>query len=183
LAQPSHPDIEDPMDGTVTHPAEAAGATLLMNALWREYGVHEQDMSISSLEAFFTHTRGNLPMNDYLIMWKLTFDEAHQMAGLEINDIGKSFLLLHNTGLSQRDQRDFKLQIGGDLRRFEELTAVITRFASHSDVAASSTLQRMSQQYYEDYDDGEYEDYWQDSSWDDYDWQDYDDWQEDYYTE
>ena len=83
-----------------------------------------------------------------------------------------------------REQRDFKLQIGGDLRRFEELTAVITRFASQSEIATSSTLQRMSQQYYGDYDEGDdyHEDYWQDA-WDDYDWQDSDDWQEDYYSE
>jgi hypothetical protein len=86
--------------------------------------------------------------------------------------------------LSQREQRDFKLQIGRDLRRFEDLTAVITRFASQDTSAANSTLPRMSAQYYEDYTyDGEYyEDFWQGDSWDDYDYG-YDDWQEDYYQE
>ena len=60
LAQSSHPEWTD-AGGTV-HPAEPAGGAILLTALQDPvvgFGTHAQDMSISSLESFFTLERGN----------------------------------------------------------------------------------------------------------------------------
>ena len=68
LAQPSHEAWQNPANGE-QHPAEAAGATLLLNALTAEFGIQQQEMNIQSLDAFFYHHRGNLSLSDYLIAY------------------------------------------------------------------------------------------------------------------
>ena len=56
--------------------AEIAGATYLMQMLTREYGLSAQDLSVASLDSFFSFTRGQLSLNVFLTMWRLCFDEA-----------------------------------------------------------------------------------------------------------
>ena len=85
LAQPSHEAWQN--GAGQQFPAERAGATLLLQALQREFGMQEQDMNIQSLDAFFLHHRGSMSLSDYLTMWRMTHDEANQNSGLEIVDL------------------------------------------------------------------------------------------------
>ena len=54
-------------------------------------------------------------------MWNLVVKEANIDSGLEMNDIGKSFLLLWKSGLTQKQIYVLRLQIGDDLTRFNDL--------------------------------------------------------------
>eukprot|EP00959_Pyramimonas_sp_CCMP1952_P215405 4506914-Pyramimonas_sp.AAC.1 len=87
LAQPSHPEWQD-SEG-IQHPAEPAGASILMDVLVQEFEVQDQDMSIVALSSFFSLTRGHLPMNDFLTMFRLCFEEASDKGGLQLNNVGK----------------------------------------------------------------------------------------------
>ena len=100
LAQPSHDAWTNPTTGTVFDGAPA-GATVLMNRLVQEYGMHVQDQNVAALEAFFTFERGSLTLSDYLTVWTLLFDDACVQTGLQVNNVGKSFMLLWKSGLSQ----------------------------------------------------------------------------------
>ena len=163
LSQPSHDTWTNPVDQTL-HPEEPAGASVLMKALQAEYGVQDQDMSISSLDAFFSHTRGSLAMNDFLTMWKLTYEEANTLADLQMNNVAKSYLLLRSCGLPEKTKDDLKMHIGYDLRRFEELFLMMQRMSTREQTAAASSVPTMSKQFWTDeaWDNG-----WYDESYDD----------------
>eukprot|EP00959_Pyramimonas_sp_CCMP1952_P150265 3144643-Pyramimonas_sp.AAC.2 len=81
LAQPSHPDWQDAAG--VLHPAAPAGASLLMDILVQEVEVQDQDMSIVALSSFFSLTRGHLPVNEFLTMFRLCFEEASDKGDLQ----------------------------------------------------------------------------------------------------
>eukprot|EP00969_Alexandrium_andersonii_P339282 14997557-Alexandrium_andersonii.AAC.1 len=94
--------------GGHVHPAEPAGASVLLSLLESELGANEEDAQIAALDAFFGHVRGqnHMSMPDYLSMRRLVYDEAEQTAGLSMNSeakSAKSFMLL---------------RISGDLNRF-----------------------------------------------------------------
>ena len=95
-----------------------AGATVLINALSDPasgYGTHSQDQSIQSLETFFTFERGSLSTHDYMQMWNMCFQDAEEHGGLQLNNVGKSFLLLWKSCLSVKEIYDYRMQVGGDL--------------------------------------------------------------------
>ena len=147
LSQQAHDPWSHPTT-QVLHPEEPAGATILMNALQTEYGVQDQDMSIAALDAFFGHQRGSFAMNDFLSMWKMTFEEANVMADLQMNDVAKSYLLLRSCGLSERAKDDVKMHIGFDLRRFDEMFLMLQRMTTRDQAAAASSLPAMSKQFW-----------------------------------
>ena len=129
LAQEAHGAITTP-DG-IEHPAEPAGASVLFSALQSEMGTHEQDMQIASLEAFFNHQRTTgQSLLDYMTMRRAVYDGAEATAGLVLNPVAKSFLLLRSSGISEKQKYDFRLQISGDLSRFEDLCQIMLRFAN-----------------------------------------------------
>ena len=184
LAQPSHDAWQNAAGQQF--PAEPAGATLLQ-ALTREFGMQEQEMNIQSLDAFFLHHRGNMNLSDYLTMWRMTYDEANQNSGLEINNVGKSYLLLRTSGLSDRLKDDIKLKLDGNLARFEDLMTILQRMA-HAEQNSGSSIPEMVKQHY-----GQQDEDWQDDGWswhegwdewntwygydDDYKWTDEEEWQ------
>ena len=148
LARPSHPEWQDA--NGVQHQAEPAGASLLMDLLVREFEVQDQDMSIVALSSFFSLNRGHLPMNDFLTMFRLCFEEAQDRGGLQLNNVGKSFLLLQMAGLSERMRTDLRMQIHGDLNRFPKLIALMQRMANHEFQGTSSSIPSMVSQYWTD---------------------------------
>jgi len=185
LSQPSHEEWTDPITGSV-YPAEVAGATVLINALSDPasgYGTHIQDQSIQSLETFFTFERGNLSTHDYMQMWNMCFQDAEEHGGLQLNNVGKSFLLLWKSGLSVKEIYDYRMQVGGDLSRFEDIRAIINRFTSidsQPDAGAPTLAKNFYGTTSYSYDDDNYwplsdrEQYYNDGYTDDYDCEHYD---------
>ena len=148
--QPSHPALVDPQTGALLAAEEPAGAAFLLSALQAEYGVQDQNMSISALDAFFSHSRGALNMSDYLTMWKMTLEEADMLAGLQMNNVAKSYLLLRTSGLPERAKDDLKMHIQYDLSRFDELFGLMQRMSTRDSAVASSSVPAMSRQFWTD---------------------------------
>ena len=184
LSQPSHDDWSDALG--VLHPAEPAGGALLMGALQAEFGLHQQDMIVVSLDALFAHSRDGQSLSEYVTYWRLCLDEAAEHSGLRMINVGKIYLLLKAVGLGDNMKQDFLMQIGGDLDRFEELAGMMNRFSKKETRAHASSLPAMAgqywtghdflweQDYYDDYngwyDDQQYdqETYHENSSYDEY---------------
>ena len=80
LSQQSHDAFTDGQG--IAHPAEAAGGSVLLRALQREYGMEDQDLALVSLDAFFQHARGSGNLGEYMTMFNLCFNEAQAAAGL-----------------------------------------------------------------------------------------------------
>ena len=115
---------------------------MLIQRLQTDFGIHDQDQSTICLDSFFDLRRepGRMSLSQYLADWRLLYDEAEELAGLSINNIGKTHLFLRQSGLNPTAVANFKLQINGDLNRFEDLFQIIGRFAKHEDQSyASST--------------------------------------------
>ena len=92
----------------------------------------------------------------------MTYDEAHLNSGLEINDVGKSYLLLRTSGLSDRLKDDIKLKLDGNLSGFEELMQLLQRMA-HAETNTGSSIPEMVKQHWQSTD-------WSDDAWYSDDW-------------
>ena len=53
----------------------------------------------------------------YITDWRLFLEEAETLAGIQINNIAKTYLFFKWSGISQRRIDDIKLHVGGDLNR------------------------------------------------------------------
>ena len=56
------------------------------------------------------------------MQWELNLEEAVTHAGLEVNQVAKTYL-------GQKSIDDLLLQVHGDMRRFEELRTLLPRMA------------------------------------------------------
>ena len=113
---------------------------------------------IAALDRFFNFSRASLSLSDFLTLWRLRFDEANAQSGPMMNDIGKSYLLLRASGLSERAKMDFCLQINGDLSRYEDIVGILARSAANDSQAAASTVPQMARNFWQDGD-------WQEDPW------------------
>ena len=97
--------------------AQPSGLQQFLAWLGREYGLHEQDNVSVSLRKFFTYSRGHRELTQYISDFELVYDEANDTAGLEINAVGRSHMLLEGAGIGQKRIDDIKLKVDGDLTR------------------------------------------------------------------
>eukprot|EP00959_Pyramimonas_sp_CCMP1952_P130306 2724663-Pyramimonas_sp.AAC.1 len=72
-------------------------------------------------------------------MFRLCFEEASGRGGLQLNSVGKSYLLLHMSGLSERMRTDQRMHNQGDLNRFPELIALMQRMGNHEQQGTASS--------------------------------------------
>ena len=82
------------MSGAVLQHHIPSGVQFLVNALRQAFGQQDQDLATASLERFFSLSRqGNkLSLAEYSVEFDTRYDEAHDRAGLNLNDVGKFFL-------------------------------------------------------------------------------------------
>ena len=114
-----------------------------------------------ALDAFFGHSRTG-SLGDYLTMWKLCFEEACATSGLELNAVGRSYLLLRSSGLTERRKDDLLLHVAGDLGRHDEIVRLLSRISRAEGSNSSSSVPALAGQYYAD----PAEQAWYDQSWD-----------------
>eukprot|EP00913_Durusdinium_trenchii_P006988 g6572.t1 len=112
---------------------------MLAMQLRAAFGQSDQELTTSALEAFFEHRRGKLTLQEYASEWDLRYEEAQVRAGLEINDIAKTYLFFRNSGLLNKFIEDVKLQIQGDMSRFAEAKRLVLRWSSRGDTAHLSS--------------------------------------------
>ncbi|CAK9053972.1 Putative folate-biopterin transporter 2 [Durusdinium trenchii] len=139
LVRLSTDEVRDPMDpNVILQHAIPSGVQALANALRETFGQSDQELATHSLEQFFLFKRGKLSMHEYASEWELRYESAQRHSGLEINDVAKSFLFFQSSGLPNKFIEDVKIQIQGDMSRFEEAKRLTLRLSNRSDQHALS---------------------------------------------
>ena len=122
-------EVLDPQTGAVLQQHIPSGVQHLITALRQAFGVQDHDLATQSLERFFGLTRGRMSLAEYNVEFETRFDEAHDRAGLVINDVAKFYLFFKNSGLSNKAIDDIKLQVQGDFTRFNDARSLALRLA------------------------------------------------------
>jgi hypothetical protein len=65
---------------------EESGLQQLIRLLSKRYGADSDNVLDQALDNFFDLRRGQLSLNEYLSEFDYCYDEAHDLAGLEVND-------------------------------------------------------------------------------------------------
>ena len=122
------PEIRDSV-GNIAQPRIPSGLERLVALLVERYGLDDQDSVTVALDHFFSFRRNNLALQEYVNEFTGRYDEAESAAGLQINQVGLSHLLLNNSGLSDKAKDDLKMRLDGDTSRYTELKKLILRMA------------------------------------------------------
>ena len=166
LVRLSVEEVRDPANpALILQHAIPSGVQALCNSLREAFGMSDQDLVSKSIEDLMEFRRGKLTFPEYAIEWEIRMEEAVTRAGLEINDVGKFYLFFRGAGLPQKFVEDIKLQLQGDLRRFQEAKALALRLVNRSND---------SDHFYQD-DEAWEEGYLPEAEWDDVYWAE-DDW-------
>ena len=157
LVRLSVEEVRDPGDPSIVlQQAIPSGVQALCNALRDAFGLSEQELVSKAIEDFFEFKRGKLSLAEYSIEWDARLEEATTRAGLELNEVGEFYVFFRGAGLPSKFVDDIKLQLQGDLRRFQEARGLALRLITRKDEHGES--------YYQDeMDSPEQEDAWYDS--------------------
>lgn len=188
LVRLSVDEVIDPITNQVIQQFIPSGVQFLINALKAAFGQQDHDLATQALDKFFGLQRGRLSLAEYNVEFETRWDEAHDRAGLQMNNVAKYYLWFRSSGLSTKQIDDIKLQVQGDYDRFDEARTLALRLAppkpddQRGDVFYGNNdedhkYQDTENEYYdatsEWYDDeGEYywTDYDDDLSWTDGEW-------------
>eukprot|EP00435_Cladocopium_sp_Y103_P062667 s753_g24.t1 len=174
LVRLSVDEVRDPNDPTIVIQHHIiSGVQALFNELRAAFGEGDQVRATQSLENFFDFRRGRLSLAEYSAEWTMRLEEAMTHAGLNINDVARTFLFFRGSQLSQRHVDDILMQIQGDLGRFQDARALPLRLAHRQGVDNSNINYEQADQYYIGEDDWS----WSDGTWP----EDVSAWYDDYY--
>ena len=98
--------------------ADISGLGHLLRRLVEEFQMHDQDYQNVVLDRFFDLRRSQRGLMSYITDWRLFLEEAETLAGIQMNNIAKTYLFFKWSGISQRRIDDIKLHVGGDLNRY-----------------------------------------------------------------
>ena len=116
----------------------------------------------------------NQELQEFAAEWDLRYEEAKEKAGLDINNVAKSYLWMKQSGLPQRHLDDLRLQLHGDMNRFHDLRGLAVRLSHRVDKAGNT-----GDVFYEDEKtstvasdqwDAEDHSYWAEPGWYEEDW-------------
>ena len=187
LVRLSVDEVIDPVDGvTIIQRHIPSGVQALCNALRDAFGDTDEAQTTKALEVFFEHKRPHgQELQEIAAEWDLRYEDAKLKAGLDMNTVAKSYLWLTQSGLTQKHQDDLRLQVHGDLSRFNELRALAIRLSHRAADRSSGSgdvfyEEDKSDEHAEmddwfgwtDWDD---DGYWTEAWWYDNDWEDYGD--------
>ena len=101
-------EVRDPNNPAVViqHPI-VSGVQALFNALRDAFGEGDQVRATQSLESFFYFRRGRLSLAEYSAEWTMRMEEAMAHAGLDMNNVARTFLYVRGSQLPQRHIDDF----------------------------------------------------------------------------
>ena len=120
-------EVRDPATNAIIQNHIPSGVQFLANALRTAFGQQDQDLATQALDKFFGLARGKLSLSEYSVEFDSRYDDAHDRAGLQLNDVGKFFLWFKNYGLPSKTVDDIKLQVAGDYTRFNDARALALR--------------------------------------------------------
>jgi hypothetical protein len=122
-------EVHDPTTGQLIQPHIPSGVQFLINALRQAFDQQDQDLATQALDKFFSLTRSKMSLAEYSVEFEARFDEAHDRAGLVMNDVAKFYLFFKNSGLSNKTVDDIKLQVQGDYARFQDARQLALRLS------------------------------------------------------
>ena len=131
LVRLSVDEVIDPADGVaILQRHIPSGVQALCNALRDAFGDTDEAQTTKALEVFFEHKRPHgQELQEFAAEWDLRYEDAKLKAGLDMNPVAKSYLWLKQSGLTQKHQDDLRLQVHGDLSRFNDLRALAIRLS------------------------------------------------------
>ena len=189
LVRLSVEEVRDPQDPTqILQHSIPSGVQALCNALKEAFGMSDQEMVNRSIEDFFEFRRGvgnKMSFQEYSVEWDFRLEEAATKAGLELNDVAKFYLFFRGSGLPGRFVEEIKMQLQGDLRRFQDARILALRLITKKDDIGTEAFYQDEPESYLD-DGWDHSDYWTDDGWsfvDDYEYAEYQDesWQDQVY--
>ncbi|CAE7567004.1 unnamed protein product, partial [Symbiodinium pilosum] len=179
LVRLSVDEVIDPVDGvTIIQRHIPSGVQALCNALRDAFGDTDEAQTTKALEVFFEHKRPHgQELQEFAAEWDLRYEDAKLKAGLDMNTVAKSYLWLKQSGLTQKHQDDLRLQVHGDLSRFNELRALailcpIVLLTGPREDKSDEHAEMDDWFGWTDWDD---DGYWTEAWWYDNDWEDYGD--------
>ncbi|CAE7280604.1 RE2, partial [Symbiodinium microadriaticum] len=170
LVRLSVDEVIDPNDGvTVLQAHIPSGVQALCNALRDAFGDTDEAQTTKALELFFEHKRPHgQELQEFAAEWDLRYEDARSKAGLDMNAVAKSYLWLKQSGLSQKHQDDLRLQVHGDLSRFNEIRGLAVRLSHRVDKAGNTGDVFYEEDHHSHWEPDE--NYWNDSWWSDDSW-------------
>ena len=163
-------EVRDPQDPRVVlQHSILCGVQALCNSLKEAFGLSDQEVVNRSIEEFFEFRRGagnRLSFQEYSVEWDFRLEEAQTKAGLELNDVAKFYLFFRGSSLPQKFIEDIKLQLQGELRRFQDARTLALRLITKKkdDIGNDSSF------YQDEADDDLHDHSWDSSYWTDDSW-------------
>ncbi|CAE8645278.1 unnamed protein product, partial [Polarella glacialis] len=108
LIRLSQEQVIDPATNTIVQEYIPSGLQFLCQALRAIYGLQDQE---------FDHR----------------YESAEDEAGLQMNDTGKTYFFLRGSGLGDKIIEDIKLQMRGDMSRYQEIRTLVLKLARAND--------------------------------------------------
>ena len=82
--------------------ADISGFGHLLRGLVEEFQIHDQDYQDVVLDRFFDLRRSQRGLMVYITGWRLFWEEAETQAGVQINNIAKTYMFFKWSGMAQR---------------------------------------------------------------------------------
>ncbi|CAE8710616.1 unnamed protein product, partial [Polarella glacialis] len=133
LIRLSQEQLIDPATNTIAQEYIPSGLQFLCQALRAIYGLQDQDRTTVALDSFYEFKRGHLGLAEFAQEFDHRYESAEDEAGLQINDTGKTYFFLRGSGLGDKVIEDIKLQMRGDMSRYQEIRTLVLKLARAND--------------------------------------------------
>ncbi|CAE8722833.1 unnamed protein product, partial [Polarella glacialis] len=129
LIRLSQEQVIDPANNTIVQEYIPSGLQFLCQALRAIYGLQDQDRTTVALDSFYEFKRGHLGLAEFAQEFDHRYESAEDEAGLQMNDPGKTYFFLRGSGLGDKIIEDIKLQMRGDMSRYQEIRTLVLKLA------------------------------------------------------
>ncbi|CAE8632635.1 unnamed protein product, partial [Polarella glacialis] len=133
LIRLSQEQVIDPATNTIVQEYIPSGLQFLCQALRAIYGLQDQDRTTVALDSFYEFKRGHLGLAEFAQEFDHRYESAEDEAGLQMNDAGKTYFFLRGSGLGDKIIEDIKLQMRGDMSRYQEIRTLVLKLARAND--------------------------------------------------
>ncbi|CAE8654129.1 unnamed protein product, partial [Polarella glacialis] len=133
LIRLSQEQVIDPANNTIVQEYIPSGLQFLCQALRAIYGLQDQDRTTVALDSFYEFKRGHLGLAEFAQEFDHRYESAEDEAGLQMNDTGKTYFFLRGSGLGDKSIEDIKLQMRGDMSKYQEIRTLVLKLARAND--------------------------------------------------
>ncbi|CAE8589046.1 unnamed protein product, partial [Polarella glacialis] len=133
LIRLSQEQVIDPATNTIVQEYIPSGLQFLCQALRAICGLQDQDRTMVALDSFYEFKRGHLGLAEFAQEFDHRYESAEDEAGLQMNDTGKTYFFLRGSGLGDKIIEDIKLQMRGDMSRYQEIRTLVLKLARAND--------------------------------------------------